>query len=165
MKETKSLKQANRLSNMFDEQDGGMLDYYDLTTERGRRGKREKSKSRRENKTKIFQLTEIEIPETVTVKDLAADMKKTTAEVIKKLLGYGIMATINQEIDFDTAYLIAQEFGITATKKETVTEEDILFDDSEDKEEELETRPPVIVVMGHVDHGKTSLLDAVRKQM
>ena len=160
----KSLKQANRSSNMFDEQDGGMLDYYDLTTERGRRGKKRKNQNQEERtKQKIFQLTEIEIPETVTVKDLAADMKKTTAEVIKKLLGYGIMATINQEIDFDTAYLIAQEFGITATKKETVTEEDILFDDSEDKEEELETRPPVIVVMGHVDHGKTSLLDAVRK--
>ena len=160
----KSLKQTNRLSNMFDDQDGGMLDYYDLTTERGRRGKKKNNKNQEErNKQKIFKLTEIEIPETITVKDLAAEMKKTTAEVIKKLLGYGIMATINQEIDFDTAFLIAGEFGITANKKETVTEEDILFDESEDKEEDLETRPPVIVVMGHVDHGKTSLLDAVRK--
>lgn len=160
----KTLKQANRLSNMFDEQDGGMLDYYDLTTERGRRGKKRNNKNQEErNKQKIFQLTEIEIPESITVKDFAAEMKKTTAEVIKKLLGYGIMATINNEVDFDTAYLIAQEFGINATKKETVTEEDILFDDSEDREEDLETRPPVIVVMGHVDHGKTSLLDAVRK--
>ncbi len=160
----KTLKQANRLSNMFDEQDGGMLDYYDLTTERGRRGKRRNNKNQEERtKQKIFQLTEIEIPESITVKDFAAEMKKTTAEVIKKLLGYGIMASINNEVDFDTAYLIAQEFGINATKKETVTEEDILFDDSIDTEEELETRPPVIVVMGHVDHGKTSLLDAVRK--
>ena len=160
----KSLKQANRLSNMFEEQDGGMLDYYDLTTERGRRGKKRKNQNQESrNKQKIFKLTEIEIPENITVKDLAAEMKKTTAEVIKKLLGYGIMATINQDIDFDTAYLIAQEFGITAKKKETVTEEDILFDDSVDKEEDLQERPPVIVVMGHVDHGKTSLLDAVRK--
>lgn len=160
----KTLKQANRLSNMFDEQDGGMLDYYDLTTERGRRGKKRNNKNQEERtKQKIFKLTDIEIPESITVKDFAAEMKKTTAEVIKKLLGYGIMATINNEVDFDTAYLIAQEFGINATKKETVTEEDILFDDSEDREEELEVRPPVIVVMGHVDHGKTSLLDAVRK--
>ena len=160
----KSLKQANKLSHMFNDQEGGMLDYYDLTTERGRKGKKKPNKDNEERtKQKIFKLTEIEIPESVTVKDLAAEMKKTTAEVIKKLLGYGVMATINNEIDFDTAFLVAGEFGITAKKKATVTEEDILFDDSEDNQDELQERPPVVVVMGHVDHGKTSLLDAIRK--
>lgn len=158
----KSLKQETSISKMFNDQEGGMLDYYDLTTTRGRRNKKKMTKGKEESKQKIFQLTEITIPETISVKDLAAELKKTSSEVIKKLLGYGIMATINNEIDFDTAYLIASEFGVTAKKKEVVKEEDILFDESEDKEEELQPRPPVIVVMGHVDHGKTSLLDAIR---
>ncbi len=159
----KGLKRTNQLSNMFDDQDGGMLDYYDLTTQRGKKGKKKSNGKEERTKQKIFKLEEITIPETITVKDFAAELKKTTAEVIKKLLGYGVMATINNEIDFDTASLIADEFGVKVNKKETITEEDILFDESEDKEEELETRPPVVVVMGHVDHGKTSLLDAVKK--
>ncbi len=162
-KKLKGLKQERSLSNMFDDQEGGMLDYYDLTTARGKRNKKKSNKAQPEpSKQKIFKLTEITIPETISVKDLAAELKKTSSEIIKKLLEYGIMATINNDIDFDTAYLVAQEFGVTAIKKEVVKEEDILFDDSEDKEEELVPRPPVIVVMGHVDHGKTSLLDAIR---
>lgn len=159
----KDLKQVDRLSNMFDEQDGGMLDYYDLTTARGKRNKKKANKGQEERTQKIFKLTQISIPESITVKDLATELKKTSAEVIKKLFGFGIMATINNDLDFDTAYLVAEEFGVTATKKEEVKEEDILFDESEDKEDELQARPPVVVVMGHVDHGKTSLLDAVRQ--
>ena len=159
----KDLKQVDRLSNMFTDQEGGMLEYYDLTTARGKRNKKKLQRDNEErNKQKIFELKEITIGETITVKDLAAEMKKTTAEVIKKLFDLGIMATINNAIDFDTAYLVASEFGITANKKEVVKEEDILFDDTEDAAEELEPRPPVVVVMGHVDHGKTSLLDAIR---
>ncbi len=159
----KSLKSEKSLSNMFNDQEGGMLDYYDLTTARGRKNKKRTNKSEEERtKQKIFKLTEITIPETISVKDFAAEIKKTSGEVLKKLMGYGIMATLNNDIDFDTAFLIAEEFGIKAIKKETVTEEDILFDESEDKAEDLQPRPPVIVVMGHVDHGKTSLLDAIR---
>ena len=159
----KDLKQVDKLSHMFTEQDGGMLDYYDLTTARGKKNKKKIQKGEEErNKQKIFELKEITIPENVTVKDLAQELKKTSAEVIKKLFSLGIMATINNTVDFDTAYLVASEFGITANKKTEVKEEDILFDETEDSPDELEPRPPVVVVMGHVDHGKTSLLDAIR---
>ena len=160
----KNLKQRDRLSNMFDDSsEDGMLEYYDLTTQRGRKGKKKNTKDENRTKQKIFKLKEITIPESISVKDLAAELKKTAGEVIMKLMSLGVMATLNNELDFDTAFLVAEEFGVTAIKKEEVKEEDILFDDSEDKEEDLVPRAPVVVVMGHVDHGKTSLLDAIRK--
>ncbi len=108
-------------------------------------------------------LTSITIPESLTVKELAESLKKTSAEVIKKLMAYGTMATLNQEIDFDTATVIAEEYGVKTEKAVIINDEDILFDDAEETDpDKLVSRPPVVVVMGHVDHGKTSLLDAIR---
>ena len=159
----KNLKQQNKLSNMFNDSDEGMLDYYDLTTQRGRKGQKKNVKDGTRNKQKIFKLKEITISETISVKDLAAELKKTAGEVIMKLMSLGIMATLNNELDFDTAFLVAEEFGVTANKKQEIKEEDVLFDESEDKANELVERAPVVVVMGHVDHGKTSLLDTIRK--
>lgn len=131
------------------------------------RKRRKPVKPKKEEETKHIPqravLTEVSIPEAVTVKELAEILKKTSAEVMKKLITYGIMATINQVVDFDTASMIAEEYGIKAEKMVEVNEEDILFDDSDDKPENLVPRPPIVVVMGHVDHGKTSLLDAIRK--
>ena len=105
----------------------------------------------------------VKIPEEITVGELASRMKKTAGEVIKCLMKNGVMAGINQAIDFDTAEFVATEFGCKVEKEITVTIEERIIDDHADTAEELQTRAPVVVVMGHVDHGKTSTLDAIRK--
>ncbi len=130
------------------------------------------NKSRNEEQEKMRRLqmevarkapVTVKIPDEITVGELASRMKKTASEVIKCLMKNGVMAGINQVIDFDTAEFVATEMGCKVEKEVTVTIEEQIIDDHVDTAEELETRAPVVVVMGHVDHGKTSLLDAIRK--
>jgi len=130
------------------------------------------NKSRNEEQEKMRRLqmevarkapTLVKIPDEITVGELASRMKKTAGEVIKTLMKNGVMAGINQTIDFDTAEFVATEMGCKVEKEVTITIEERIIDDHIDTAEELETRAPVVVVMGHVDHGKTSTLDAIRK--
>ena len=122
-----------------------------------------KKKKKQESQQNVVEqvITEIKIPAFITVKEFAEGIGKKSSDIIMALMKLGVMATINQELDFDTACLVADSFGINAELLEEKTEEDILFVD-EDNPENLEPRPPVVVVMGHVDHGKTSLLDKIR---
>ncbi|MCK6129878.1 translation initiation factor IF-2 [Parvimonas micra] len=124
-----------------------------------------KSNSDLEFENKIENVGEIKIPESITVKDFSESLGINSSQVISKLIALGIMAGLNQEIDFDCASLIAEEFGKTVILEtpEITEENEILSLDYEDKKEDLVTRPPVVTVMGHVDHGKTSLLDYIRK--
>ena len=128
-----------------------------------------KSRSEEQEKMRRLQLEiakkaqlVVKIPDEITVGELASRMKKTAAEVMKCLIKNGVMATVNQTIDFDTAEFVAVEMGCKVEKEVVVTIEERLFDDHQDTADELVTRPPVVVVMGHVDHGKTSLLDYIR---
>lgn len=124
--------------------------------------KKKNKQEREEKQLEQSLVSEITIPDGITVSELASKINKAPTEVIKILMGYGVMANLNQSIDFDTASIVCEEFDITCNLEDENKAIDDLFASHYENEDELVKRPPIITVMGHVDHGKTSLLDAIR---
>ncbi|MEG1002413.1 translation initiation factor IF-2 [Clostridium sp.] len=140
-------------------------EYEKIADEEANKGAKKKKKNKKDSKDEdesdVIE-TVIEVGETITVKELAEKLNKPTADVIKTLIFTGVMAGINQEIDFETAEKVCEKYEVLIGAKEETAELDVL-EMEEDTEENLQKRPPIVTVMGHVDHGKTSLLDGIRK--
>ena len=163
-------EQANLVTDLLTEEDTEKKEKEEKTIKKDK--KPEKKQIKKENKKSINNVQESHIeddykemllPSSIRVGELADNLSTSATEIIKKLMSLGKMVTINQEIDFDTASLIAEEYGYIATKEKEKSIEEELIVEEEDRPEDLVKRPPVITVMGHVDHGKTSLLDAIRE--
>lgn len=165
-------KYDDRLANLVPEKAENMQGKEKFVNKNKNRQATVSPKRKQEEKDKLQKLQfeiakkaplKVAIPDEISVGDLASRMKKTGTEVVRQLIKLGTMASLSDTIDYDTAALVAMEMGCKVEKEVVVTVQDRLIDDSEDKAEDLVSRAPVVVVMGHVDHGKTSLLDRIRE--